>query len=158
MPYRQHPAECGLMHGTPTPYYVFVYATDEAILSDLAYDVIHEYGDGSDPSKHLQIVKPIIELWREGFRGGINSLTYKRGPGFLTISDRRSNLESSDYHLADSEARIYLLCDAGATAASIWNSMREQGLEVSRKQINEFLEMMVAARLLYEEGGLCIDL
>ena len=157
-PYHQNPAEFGLINVKPTPYYRFVYATDEATLSDLAYDFIHEYGDGSDPSKHLQIVKPIIELWREGFRRGINSLTYKRGPGFLTISDRRSNLESSDYHLADSEARIYLLCDAGATAASIWNSMREQGLEVSRKQINEFLEMLVAARLVYEEGGLYLAL
>ena len=157
-PYHQNPAEFGLIDVKPTPYYRYVYATDEETLSDLAYDFIHQYEDGSDPSKHLQIVKPIIELWREGFSRGINSLTYKRGPGFLTISDRRSNLESSDYHLADTEARIYLLCDGGATAAGIWNSLHEQGLDVSRTQINDFLEMLVAARLVYQEDGLHLAL
>src|SRR5207247_5004374 len=102
----------GLINVKPTPYYRFVYATDEATLSDLAYDFIHEYGDASDPSKHLQIVKPIIELWREGFRGGINSLTYKRGPGFLTLSYRRANLESSEYQRAASQARSYSMWGA----------------------------------------------
>ena len=50
------------------------------------------------------------------------------------------------------------MCDAGATAASICNSLNEQGLDVSRKQINDFLEMLVLARLVYKEGELYLAL
>jgi ribosomal peptide maturation radical SAM protein 1 len=158
-PYHQDPARFGLIKVKPTPYYKYVYPTDEKTLNDIAYDFTHEYEDGSDPSKHVEIIQPIIELWQDGYRRGANSLTYKRGPGFLTICDRRSNLEASDYHLADTEAHIYLLCDAGATPLGIWNALaatEQAGLTL--QQVIDFLESLVVARLVYKEDGLYLSL
>ena len=158
-PYHQDPARFGLINVKPAPYYKHVYVTAEETLNDIAYDFTHQYEDGCDPSKHLEIIRPIIELWQDGSRRGANSLTYKRGPGFLTICDRRSNLEASDYHLADTEAQIYLLCDAGATPLSIWNALEatdQSGLTL--QQVIDFLESLVAARLVYKEDGLYLSL
>lgn len=63
------------------------------------------------------------------------------------------------YGFFDIEGRIYLLCDAGATSLSIWNALEavdQSGLGLD--QVNDFLESLVAARLVYKEDGLYLSL
>jgi ribosomal peptide maturation radical SAM protein 1 len=157
-PYHQNPSAFGLTDVKPCAFYKFLYG-DEAPLNDLAYDFTHTYADDRDPARYLSIVKSVIEQWREGFEQGLNSLTYKRGPNFLVISDRRSNLKACDYYLQQTEAAIYLCCDAGATPKSILEYLRRNG-ETSRSvaDVKEFLDSLTEARLLYEEAGQYLSL
>ena len=157
-PYHQNPAAFGLTDVKPCAFYRFLYG-DEAPLNDLAYDFSHEYADGGDAARHLNTVKSVIERWREDFYKGMNSLTYKRGPNFLVISDRRSNLETFDYYLSQTEAIIYLCCDGGATPRSILEYLRRNGIrDRSVADIREFLDSLTGARLLYEEAGQYLSL
>ena len=89
---------------------------------------------------------------------GNKHLTYRRGPGFIVINDRRANLETSDYHLAEREADIYLLCDAGATPWPFEGSAKKGRTNLSVEEIKEFLDDMVEARLVYEEEGRYLSL
>jgi ribosomal peptide maturation radical SAM protein 1 len=157
-PYHQNPSAFGLTDVKPCAFYKFLYG-DEAPLNDLAYDFSHKYADDRDPARYLSIVKSVVERWREGFDQGINSLTYKRGPNFLVISDRRSNLKACDYYLEQTEAAIYLCCDAGTTPRSILEYLRRNGvMSRSLADVKEFLDSLTEARLLYEEAGQYLSL
>ena len=157
-PYHQNPSAFGLTDVEPCAFYKFLYG-ERAPLNDLAYDFSHKYADGRDPAAYLSIVKSAIDVWREGFYEGINSLTYKRGPNFLVISDRRSNLEACDYHLGPTESEIYLCCDAGATPAGILRHLQKNGVtNRSLAEVKELLDSFTHARLLYEEGGQYLSL
>ena len=157
-PYHQNPRGYGLKI-KPALHYRLIYPTSEANLNDIAYDFDHDYDDGRDPSSYMKNIKAFAKKWRESYSKGNSSLTYRRGPGFLVINDRRANLEASDYHLEDREADIYLLCDAGANPLAIWKAMQKKGkISLSVEEIKGFLDALVAARLVYEEEGRYISL
>jgi ribosomal peptide maturation radical SAM protein 1 len=156
-PYHQTPGAFGLVNVRPAPYYKFVYPVDEGTLNDLAYDFLHEYADGSDPADHFAIIEPAVRAWREV--SGHASLTYRRGPGFLNIYDRRPNLGAKDYYLESTEAQIYLLCDAGMTPGGVWRALPARDRDaIGPGQVKEFMDALVAARLAYEEDGRYLSL
>jgi ribosomal peptide maturation radical SAM protein 1 len=151
-PYHKNAPEFGLREVKPDQFYRFLYNTDEDTLNDLAYDFIHEYEDGRNPDTYFEMVKSVIEMWQETYKQGINSLTYKRGPGFLNIDDRRSNLETNDYFLREKEALIYLCCDAGATPSSIQRCLQDRGYSsINLEEVKDFLDALLDARLMYKE-------
>jgi len=113
-PYHERPEEFGLEVVSPFPYYRFVYPTDVATLTKLAYSFEYRYRDGRDPESYVEPLRPVIDAWQAGREDGYRSLSYRRGPGFLMIRDRRPNLEAADYTLEDREAQIYLACEDGA--------------------------------------------
>jgi hypothetical protein len=157
-PYHQNPRGFGVKL-TPAPHYRMIYPFADASLEDIAYDFDHTYDDGRNPSSYMTKIKAFAKQWRESHQRGTNSLTYRRGPGFVVISDRRSNLEASDYHLEDREADIYLLCDAGATPTAIRKALQKKGRTgLTVEEIKEYLDALVEARLVYEEDGLYLSL
>ena len=158
-PYYQTPAAFGLTEIKPVPFYRFLYHVDEATLTDLAYDFTHEYADGRNPYDYARPVVEFAEQWRAGYVRGKHTLTYRRGPGFVLINDRRFNLSASDYYLGDIEADIYLACDAGATPAAVWQRLQQQGHNaISIDEVKEFLAALLEARLVYEEEGRYLSL
>ena len=157
-PYHQRPREYGLEITGPKPYYRFIYPTDEATLNDLAYQFDYRYDDGRQPETYITALRESLEAWRNDFAAGAN-LSFRRGPGFLLINDRRPSLGGCNYTLRESEAKVYLSCDAGATPMAIWKTLQIDGeTEISLEDIVDFLQQMTALRLMYEEDGQYLSL
>jgi ribosomal peptide maturation radical SAM protein 1 len=158
-PYHQTPELFGLTDLKPYPFYKFIYPVSDADLNELAYDFTYEYKDTCDRSCFLEKIRAQIETWRDDYEKGTSSLTYKRGPGFLVISDRRANLEMGDYQLGPVEAEVYLACDGGATPKSVLERLRASGYTRTRlAEVTEFLVELLDAGLVYEENGRYLSL
>ncbi len=151
-PYFERAAEFGLELTGPMPYYKFLYALAPDKLANLAYDFAHRYHDGRDPEDYTQSLREAVARWREASERGLGSLRYRRGPGFLVVEDRRPGIESADYLFEGQEAKIYLACDAGASAAELCAELAAHGEDnLSAEEIKEFLDELVEARLMYRE-------
>jgi ribosomal peptide maturation radical SAM protein 1 len=158
-PYHERPEAFGLDVVGPLPYYRFVYPVDERALRDLAYSFEYTYRDGRDPESYVAPLRPVVDGWRDGREAGYRSLTYGRGPGFITIRDRRPNLEPADYTLEDREARIFMACEDGATPAEAHQAIQAAGVgDVTPDEVQGFLEELRASRLVYEDGGRYLSL
>jgi ribosomal peptide maturation radical SAM protein 1 len=157
-PYFERPHEFGLKILEPRRFYRFVYPCDEKARTDLAYTFDYAHEDGRNPNHYLTKLREQVDYWKKEFRvEGV--LEWRRGPGFLLIRDRRPGLDEYDYSLADTEARIYLACDEGATAMDVWKLLRAEGnTAVSAEEVEDFLDEMTAARLMYKEDELYLSL
>jgi magnesium-protoporphyrin IX monomethyl ester (oxidative) cyclase len=153
-PYHDRPAEFGLEVLGPLPWYRLVYPADDATLADLAYNFDYRHSAGRDPETYVGPLRVAIEAWQAANAGGYRALRYRRGPGFLVIHDRRPNLEPADYSFSEREARLFLACEDGATAAEARVSLGEaETADLDVDDVQEFLDELVASRLMYEEDG-----
>jgi ribosomal peptide maturation radical SAM protein 1 len=153
-PYHDRPRELGLEIVGPRRWYGLVYDADEATLADLAYTFEYRHLDGREPEAYVTAFQEAIEAWREASPSSYRALRYRRGAGLLVIYDRRVGLEMADYVFEEHEARIYLACEDGATAAQAWASLgpaRTTDLDVD--DVREFLDELVGLRLVFEENG-----
>jgi ribosomal peptide maturation radical SAM protein 1 len=158
-PYHQRPAEFNLKIIGPGAHYRFAYPCDELTLADLAWSFDYQHLDDRRPEEYTGAIREVIEDWQANYDPGDGSLCYRRGPGFLIINDRRPNLERCDYRLSETEAQIYLACDSGATPAKIRETLTHYGNGgLSGKDVEEYLEELVEARLAYEEDGCYLSL
>lgn len=158
-PYHQNPEAFGLKSIKPYAFHRFLYHVDEETLKDIAYDFTHEYADGRNPEEYARPIVDFAARWRAQYKYGEHTLSYRRGPGFLLIRDRRLGLPRNDYQLGEAEAAIYLACDAGATPAAVARILRERGHgSVSAGKVKSFLESLREARLVYEEDGKYLSL
>ncbi len=157
-PYHQRPRDFNLEVTGPRAHYRFAYPCDEATLDDLAYSFEYRYTDDQDPETYTASVRQAIEEWRTSYGEGRSSLEYRKGPDFLVIRERRAGLKPYDYRLGETEARIYLACDAGATPASVRDALKEKGEEVETEEIESFLQGLLEERLVYEEDGRYLSL
>jgi ribosomal peptide maturation radical SAM protein 1 len=158
-PYHQRPREFGLEVVGPLPHYRFVYPVDAATLTDLAYTFEYRHLDGRDPEIYAGPLCQAIEAWQAGGPTALGSLRYRRGPGFLTIADRRPNLETADYSFDEAEALIYLACEDGATVPEAHEAARAAGLpDLTIEDVHEFLDDLVKSRLAFAEGGRYLSL
>jgi ribosomal peptide maturation radical SAM protein 1 len=152
-PYFDRATEFGIEIIGPLPHYRFLYSVAPEALSNLAYDFEYRYSDGRDPSTYTKNLAEAVARWRELGGQAAGSLSYRRGPGFLLVQDRRPGLESADYRFDGIEAKIYLACDAGATAADICRQLNaEGGNSMDAIELENYLRELVDARLMYREG------
>ena len=157
-PYHQRPHEFGLKVTGPKECYRLIYPCDEATLNDLAYTFDYSYEDGREPEKYAAAFKERVHQWQAQFEAG-SSLSYRRGPGFLLINDRRPGLGGYDYTLAETETKIYPACDAGATPLAVWSSLQVDGqTDISLEDVEDFLDEMNDLKLMYEEDGVYLSL
>ncbi|PYJ51699.1 MAG: hypothetical protein DME83_07030 [Verrucomicrobia bacterium] len=104
-------------------------------------------------------LRDAVDRWRQLSEDGPGYLCYRRGPGFLTVEDRRAGLEAADYRFDGIEAKIYLACDAGATADHLSKQFAMDGdEELHAHEIEEYLDDLVQARLMYREGNCFLSL
>jgi hypothetical protein len=158
-PYFERPAEFGIELTGPLPQYRFLYSVSPEALTNLAYDFEHRYLDGRDPETYVSGLRDAVDRWQQVSRDGPGYLCYRRGPSFITVEDRRAGLEAADYRFDDIEARIYLACDAGATAEHLSTQFAVDGNEdLDAKEIENFLDDLVQARLMYREGNCYLSL
>lgn len=158
-PYFERPAEFGIELTGPMPQYKFLYSVSPEALSNLAYDFEHCYLDGRDPETYVTGLRDAVDRWRQLSEDGPGYLCYRRGPGFITVEDRRAGLEEADYRFDGIEGKLYLACDAGATADHLSKQFAVDGDdELDAKEIEEFLDDLVQARLMYREGNCFLSL
>ncbi len=101
-----------------------------------------------------------IEQWNRDWPRNKGALTYRRGPGFLTITDTRSTAASPlRLTLTKAEAEVSLACDAGATLASIRRTLAAASTpRLSETALIDLLAALVEVRVLYEEDGRFLSL
>jgi ribosomal peptide maturation radical SAM protein 1 len=151
-PYFEAPADFGIVPLSPRRDFRFVYPAedvDDATLEEIAYSFEFRYADGRDPKAYTATFQRAIREWQSNGRAAIGTLRYRRGPGFLVVSDRRPGLEPAEYRLGEAEARIYLACEDGATAEQAWRSAPDLPAE----DVEDFLEELVASRLACKVDG-----
>jgi hypothetical protein len=157
-PHFERPHEFGLKILGPRQFYRFIYPCDEKACTDLAYIFDYAHEDGRNLDDYMTKLSEQVDYWKNEFRVD-RVLEWRRGPGFLLIRDRRPGLDKYDYSLADTEARIYLACDEGATAIDVWKLLRAEGnTTVSSDEVEDFLDEMTEARLMYKEDELYLSL
>jgi hypothetical protein len=147
-------SEFGIELVGPLPHYRFLYPIAPEALRDLAYDFEYRHLDGRDPSTSTRGLADAVQRWRELSGRAAESLIYRRGPGFLFVQDRRPGLEAADFHFDRIEAKIYLACDAGATAAEIHAQLAADGENsLDALEIETYLQELVYAGLMFREGS-----
>jgi ribosomal peptide maturation radical SAM protein 1 len=153
-PYHDDPARFGLEVLGPRRYYELVYPIDDrATLNDLAYTFEYRHADGRDPDGYVASLRAAVKQWMLRPPKS-RTLVWSRGPGFITIVDERPGMPHARYTLDDTEAAIYLACDAGASAAQVRDALVARGLDAPElSEITEFLAELAAAGLVYEESG-----
>jgi hypothetical protein len=143
----------------PLPKYKFLYSVSSEALSNLAYDFEHRYLDRRDPETYITGLRDAVDRWRQFSEDDPGYLGYRRGPGFVTVEDRRAGLEAADYTFDGIEGKIYLACDAGATADHLSTQFAvDCNEELDAKVIEEFLDQLVQAQLMYREGNSFLSL
>jgi ribosomal peptide maturation radical SAM protein 1 len=158
-PYFDRPGEFGIELTEPLPQYKFLYSVSSEALTNLAYEFEYRYLDGRDPEAYVIDLRDAVDEWRNFSREGPGSLYYRRGPGFLRVEDRRAGLEAADYRFDGIEEKIYLACDSGATADQLSTRFKADGEEdLDAEEIEEFLDDLVQARLMYREGNCFLSL
>jgi ribosomal peptide maturation radical SAM protein 1 len=158
-PYFEHAADFGIEIVGPMPYYRFLYPVEEKSLRNLVYDFEHRYFDGRDPATYTRKLGEAIARWREVAGNGYRSLSFRRGPGFLVVNDRRPDFEKADYQFDGVEAEIYLACDAGATPERIHAQLSAgEADKPDVDEIREFLDELVDSKVMYREGNVYLAL
>jgi len=151
-PYFERPNEFGLELMGPMPYYKYLYDVSPQALADIAYDYEHRYCDDREPTEYTKAAKAAVDAWKKANKTSFGTLTYRRGPRFLTIHDRRSGFEPADYDFDEIEARIYLAIDAGASAETVHKELRDSDPDAPDvDEIQAFLEELTDLRLVYSE-------
>lgn len=143
------PAEHGFELTGPLAYYEHVYPTlDPQLRSEVAYFFDHRHIDG----RSLDYTAPLyaaVAQWTRDAPKNFGKLIYRRGPGFLSITDRRDGEGEThaSYRLEGAEAEIYEACDAGASARHVLQQLGPcDDLELA--EVTEFLDSLVQARLM----------
>ena len=158
-PMFERPEEHGLEITGPMPYYAFLYPVTGELLHNLVYDFEARHLDGRDPATYTGPLGEAVKKWQDASKVGLGSLHYRRGPGFLVVTDRRPGLENADYRFDDVEANVYLGCDAGATPEQIRERLLKSIADApSVEEIRLFLDGLVDSRLMYREGNLYLSL
>jgi ribosomal peptide maturation radical SAM protein 1 len=145
-PYFEHAAEHGIEITGPSKHYKLLYDVDADTLFDIAHEFAYRHTNGARPEIYVRECLDAVERWCSAYAAGA-SLTYRRGPGYLRICDRRTSQQLTDFTLEDREAQIYAACDDGATLHTI---AQRTGLQADGVQ--RCLDDLAAERLVYCEG------
>jgi ribosomal peptide maturation radical SAM protein 1 len=157
-PYHEQPAAFGIVPVGPRRDFRFIFPVAADILNDLVYSFEYRHADGRDPDEYAREARDVIESWREHGRAAIGTLSYRRGPGFLLVADRRPGLTPAEYCFDETEALLYLACEDGLTAKRAQRAADDAGIAVDLDEVTAFLNDLVDQRLMYEEGGRYLSL
>jgi ribosomal peptide maturation radical SAM protein 1 len=152
-PYFKDPDRFGITITGPRPSRVHVLGHDAEAIEPMEYFFMFDYLDGRKPSSYVGRFLEACRVWREDKRTNFGRLGWAYHGAGLRIHDLRSTGSHRSYLLGPIEARLYLGCDAGATAialhAELPPSARTQFDVVA---IERFLDELIARRLACRDG------
>lgn len=159
-PYFRDPAKHGMRLTGPARFYEMLFDIDPEVLGDLASVFDHEYADGRDPETYVAPVRAAIARWSDEAERNERALTYRRGPGLLTVIDSRTVADGiARYTLDEIEAQAYLACEAGASLSAVLAEVRHRTEHpVAESEIRRMLGDFVDARIACEVDGKFLSL
>ena len=151
-PYHERHENFGLEVIGPRRDYRFIYPElDDATLNDLAYTFEYRQTDGCNPAAYAEPVVRVVEAWREKRDDALGTLRWRKDGDGLVVTDRRPGLAASEYRLDGAEAAIYLASGDGASLDEIWEAAREAEPSLSRSEVQDYLDELTEARLVYAD-------
>jgi len=153
-PYHRDPARYGIEVTGPRPSRVEVLGMEAEELAQIEYFFTFRYADGRDPAGYVARFLEACRQWRARWREDFGRLAWAPAPGGgLRIHDLRRGGPRAVYTLGPLEAALYRGCDAGATAAKLWESLdADERATVDVAAVDRFLDGLVARGLAYREG------
>ena len=153
-PYYVDPEQHGLKLTGPLPWYGLLHDAEPQTLERMAQTFVHTYEDGRDPESYVAPLRDGIERWNREAARNAGALTYRRGPGFLVVTDSRTTTgETVRYTLDEREAAVFDSIAEGASARSIAASTR-----LAENDVRDILDELLEARVAYEENGVYLAL
>jgi ribosomal peptide maturation radical SAM protein 1 len=155
-PYHDDPARHGLVLTGPLPYVRHLYDVDDSTRADLAQAFDYVHADGRDPEAYVGELREEVARWRRDAARNRGALTYRRGPGFLVVTDTRTTTTPTPvrYTLGPAEARVYLACADGVTRRGLAGLRDDDGEPVlDEGALDGLLRDLAAARLVAELDG-----
>jgi ribosomal peptide maturation radical SAM protein 1 len=136
----------------PIPAYRHAYPQAGLELARIAYFFDYDVSGVASPEAHQAVVRA-VEQWRERWRTRRPQLTYRRGPGFITLHDSRAGAVSERV-IAGWRARVLERCgDSYHSAGKIAADLQSSSEAVGAAEVREFLDDCVAQRLVIADGG-----
>lgn len=137
--------------GVPLTYKM-CFSLQRSKLLDFATVFEFRYLDGRNPKIYSRSLKREIDKWRKIYQKSKNSLIFHRVGDCITIVDRRSALSPSLYKFGPHESRIYAHCLDVTSLETITRDpiLNRAGFAIT--DIEEFCDLLVAARLAFREG------
>ena len=151
-PYFDDPDRYGIDILGPEIDYRMILPVDDATAAGMAYQFAYSHRDGRDPERYVAPLREAVDAWLSAWHPA-RTLTYRRGPGFLSIVDRRPGSAGSISDFGPLEAAIYLACEDGADAATVERWFAAQGLTVNVGWIQGFLDELARQNLVFVEDG-----
>jgi len=152
-PYYDFPDRYGIRNVRPADVLIKTYRdVDADVLRRLVYYFDYEHDDDGDDCVQRAKMRLVDALasWIKGYLPG--TLTYRRGPGFVRITDRRAKLDGGQGKrviiLTGAKEQLFTFCDTFQTGARI----RERFAESLGPGAEEVLSQLVSARLLWRDG------
>jgi ribosomal peptide maturation radical SAM protein 1 len=152
-PYFDHPAEFGLANVRPIASYHYLYPLPDGALHQLAYYFDFDYEPGRDPTGFAAEVIQYANAWQEHPEPGTLSWTVNP-EGELVLVDTRSDARIPCLALSGLERAAYEYCDELHSGANVAQHLRRQfpGGEFTDRQVTDFLDSLVANRLMVTDG------
>lgn len=153
-PYHQDPDRHGLVLRGPLPHYGLLYDADPETVANLAQAFEHEYLDGRRPEQYVANLREAIDRWRRTSTRDLGSLTYRRGPDHLAITDTRTVTgRGVRYVLEGQDVLVHTLCEHGSTPLAIQRHLKEAtGKSMDTNRLRNLLQDLVDARLMMVDG------
>jgi ribosomal peptide maturation radical SAM protein 1 len=156
-PYFEDPGHFGIELLGPEVDYRTMLPVDAATAADLAYQFAFRHRDGRDPERYVTPLREAVDAWCTHWHPG-RSLVYRRGPGFLSIIDRRPGMAGSVSDFGPLEAATYLACEDGADAATVARWFAAKDVAVSEGWVRGFLDELAIRNLVFVDGGKALAL
>jgi hypothetical protein len=149
-PYHKDPARYGLELLGPRAHFEHLYAVEPALLIDLAYTFEYRHVDGRSVEGYSAPLRAAVKIWRE--QGAASSLTWRRGPGFVVVHDRRVGRPPNDIYLEGEAALAFAACNDGATVEGVAQAIAAAGLAPpAAGELEELLQQLVTLGLAIVE-------
>ncbi len=152
-PYFERSDEHGLEVLGPPVHYPLLYDLEEETLAELAWTFEYRLADGARPETYARGLREQVIAWRETAVANRNALTYRCGPTFIEITDRRTTCGNHRFVLDQLEACIYLGCLPGQTAKVLAaEATALLGRFIAPAQVTRILDEFAHERLVIRES------
>lgn len=151
--------ELGFRDVEPLIDYSFVYNLDENRLRNVANLFEYELVGGFKFSRHIRIISEMIEAWTTKYfdRVSRNKLSYRIGPGFVQIDDKRGE-SALRLTLTGLSKEILLYCDRIRTFDEITTHFKVGSTTNTKNHVLETTEALLTHGILIHEEGRYLSL
>lgn len=149
-PYHTSPEKLGIALSGPSRHYALIYDLSPADIADLAYSFEYRHLDGRDPESYIGPLRERVATWRAS--DAMGSLTWRRGPGFVVVRDRRAGFEARDHVLDGAHGVAYARAADGATTRQITEALEAAGHAAAARATETVMAELSELAIVWADG------